>query len=231
MTCSVPLVVVVPAGDHDRLAQQQLRLEDVLVIEAHRPVAGPQNLQFGSIGLFAWSPDNCAISTYSEDQTTCVWALPGGEKRRTLTGHTTAVTGVDWQLMRRLPAASSSSSASAAAATATTEEEESEWHEMLARCADDWKVMVWNARTWALMRVFDTSDNIHDWHTLTYFSRAATSCAASPRTAGTLLRSSPSHSLQFRTALTLCRVCRVSCRDSCVVCSGSVGCGRGSAFL
>lgn len=177
-TLHVMRLVVVPAGDHDRLAQQQqLRLEDVLVIEAHRPVAGPQNLQFGSIGLFAeiwslaWSPDNGAIATCSEDQTTCVWALPGGEKRRTLTGHTTAVTGVDWQLMRRLPAASSSSSA---AATATTEEEESEWHEVLATCADDRKVMVWNARTWALMHVFDTSEDIHDWHTLTY-------CALQPR--------------------------------------------------
>jgi hypothetical protein len=57
--------------------------------------------------------------------------------------------------MRRLPAASASSSASAAAATATTEEEESEWHEVLATCADDLKVMVWNARTWALMHMFE----------------------------------------------------------------------------
>jgi WD40 repeat protein len=38
------------------------------------------------------------IATCSEDQTTCVWDLYGGEKRRTLTGHITAVTGVDWQL-------------------------------------------------------------------------------------------------------------------------------------
>jgi hypothetical protein len=39
-TLHVVRLVVVPAGDHDRLAEQQLRLEDVLMIEAHRPVAG-----------------------------------------------------------------------------------------------------------------------------------------------------------------------------------------------
>jgi WD40 repeat protein len=201
-TLHVMRLVVVPAGDRDRLAQQQLRLEDVLVIEAHRPVAGPQNLQFGSIGLFAeiwslaWSPDNGTIATCSEDQTTCVWALPGGEKRRTLTGHTTAVTGVDWQLMRRLPAASSSS----AVATATTEEEESEWHEVLATCADDRKVMVWNARTWALMHVFDTSEDIHDWHTLTYCAlqpRGDKLCCVTQNGAGTLLRPPPAVRFNF----------------------------------
>jgi hypothetical protein len=187
-TLHVMRLVVVPAASSDHV--DRLCLEDVLVLEAHRPVAGPQNLQFGSIGLFAeiwslaWSPDNGAIATCSEDQTTSVWALPGGEKRHTLTGHTTAVTGVDWQLMRRrLPAAASSSSS-------TTEEEEGEWHEVLATCADDRKVMVWNARTWALMHVFDTSDDIHDWHTLTYCAlqpRGDKLCCVTQNGAGTVL--------------------------------------------
>lgn len=45
--------------------------------------------------------------------------------------------------------------------------------EILATCADDQKVMLWNAQTWRLMHVFDTTDDIHEWHTLTYLALQA----------------------------------------------------------
>ncbi|ELR11193.1 uncharacterized protein ACA1_389040 [Acanthamoeba castellanii str. Neff] len=66
--------------------------------------------------------------------------------------------------MWRLPAVLLSSSVLAAVVMVKTEEE-SEWHQVLAMY---WKVMVWNVWTWALLCVFNMSEDIHDWHTLTY---------------------------------------------------------------
>lgn len=48
-----------------------------------------------------WSPDESLCATASEDQTTCIWKADEEQKLiATLTGHTTAVTAVQWKLDR-----------------------------------------------------------------------------------------------------------------------------------
>lgn len=39
---------------------------------------------------------------------------------------------------------------------------------ILATCADDMKVMIWNADTWDLLHVFTSSAHVFGWHTLSY---------------------------------------------------------------
>jgi WD40 repeat protein len=75
------------------------------------------------------------IATVSEDQTTKVWNLYG-EHLATLTGHTAAVTSVDWQ--------------------------HTAIGEVLATCADDQSVRLYNAQTWDLIQVFESSD-VEEW--------------------------------------------------------------------
>lgn len=64
-------------------------------------------MQFGTMHKFveiwstAWSPDNKLIATSAEDQTTNIWNLDGN-LIATLTGHTTAVTSVDWKLTKEV---------------------------------------------------------------------------------------------------------------------------------
>jgi WD40 repeat protein len=154
-----------------------------LAIVAHRPITDNTDYRFGSINKFSevwsisWSPCNNFIVTASEDQTCSIWNLYG-EKMHSLTGHTTAVTAVEW---RTLPSLG----------------------EILITCADDRKVMVWRLNTpknmqhtthhhqqlvsahrvsdepdeakyldrknkWGLYCIFTTDEFGLDWHTLTY---------------------------------------------------------------
>ena len=41
--------------------------------------------------------------------------------------------------------------------------------EILATCADDRTVMIWNATNWELYHIFDTKDR-DEWHTMTYLA-------------------------------------------------------------
>ena len=63
-------------------------------------------------------------------------------KQRKLQGHTTAVTAVDWQMM-------------------------SSGMNLLATCADDRTVRLYDGHGFSLVSVLDSKD-IHGWHTLTY---------------------------------------------------------------
>ncbi len=58
-----------------------------------------------------------------------------------LSGHTSAVTCVDWQVTKL--------------------------GNILATCGDDRKVMIWNTDDFSLVHIFETKE-IDDWHTATY---------------------------------------------------------------
>ena len=70
--------------------------------------------------------------------------LFSGENVTTLTGHTTAVTAVDWEIL-------------------------SNGQCIIATCADDRTVRVTNGSTFELIKVLDTKE-IYGWYTLTYMS-------------------------------------------------------------
>ena len=72
------------------------------------------------------------------------FSCSSGQKIETLTGHTTAVTSVDWKEM-------------------------SNGQLILATCADDRTVHVRDGTTFQMKHVLDTQD-IHGWYTLTYLS-------------------------------------------------------------
>jgi len=92
----------------------------------------------------AWSPDNLRFATASEDQTICVWNRDK-EKLATLTGHTTAVTSIDWKNTIIGP--------------------------VLASCADDRTIRIWkeNENGWVNYHTFQTI-HIAEWHTVTYLA-------------------------------------------------------------
>jgi WD40 repeat protein len=122
--------------------------KSILSFQAHAPVDDHKNKdQFGSIHHFSeiwslkWAPSNDKIATCSEDQTTRVWNLKG-ELLVELSGHTSAVTGVDWSV--------------------------TSIGEFLITCADDKKVMVWDAITWKVH--YEFISDVVEWHTLTYLS-------------------------------------------------------------
>jgi WD40 repeat protein len=159
-----------------------------LAIVAHKPIKENTDSRFGSIAKYsevwslAWSPCNQFIATCSEDQTTCIWNMYG-EKMHMLTGHTTAVTSVEWRFVQGIG-------------------------EVMVTCADDCRAMVWKLNTqnqhvlqthshhaniienpnerqdmekvnvhivdnknrWGLYHVFKTDTYGLDWHTLTYLA-------------------------------------------------------------
>ncbi|EGC37763.1 hypothetical protein DICPUDRAFT_97144 [Dictyostelium purpureum] len=124
---------------------------------AHQPSTGPQDLRFGSINKFAeiWSltfhpTNNNIVATCSEDQTTIIWNRVTGEKVKTLTGHTTAVTCVDWQAIVK-------------------HNDVGNAFNILATCADDQTVRIWNTDDWKEILILNTND-IGEWHTVTYLS-------------------------------------------------------------
>lgn len=113
---------------------------------AHPPVKDHERKDsFGSIDLFSeiwslkWSPNNKMIVTSSEDQTSKVWDLSGNLLAE-LKGHSTAVTGVDWN--------------------------HTEIGEIIVTCADDKKLMVWNVDGFKLL--YEFYSDVVEWHTLTY---------------------------------------------------------------
>ncbi|CAF0877922.1 unnamed protein product [Adineta ricciae] len=88
-----------------------------------------------------WSPNEQLCATASEDQTTCIWQVDQERKLiATLTGHTTAVTAVQWK------------------------------HERIYTCADDRTVRVYNshANTYNCLYVLHTPTSLFGWFTLTY---------------------------------------------------------------
>lgn len=120
----------------------------VIKFQAHPPVnEHVERDKFGSIHKFSevwslkWSPCNDFIATSSEDQSTKIWNLKG-DCLQTIVGHTTAVTGVDWN--------------------------HSPLGEILITCADDQRIMVWSVKYWKLLCEFKS--DIPEWHTLTYLS-------------------------------------------------------------
>ncbi|KAL9649723.1 hypothetical protein ABK040_009538 [Willaertia magna] len=170
-----------------------------LAIVAHQPNFLNKDLRFGSISKFSeiwsicFSPDNRFIATCSEDQTTRIFDFMGNQIH-CLTGHTTAVTAVQWMFIKDVG-------------------------EIIATCADDCSVMVWKLNSqfideehhyhhyhqlhdtlqtietyrddhhlikhsynrWGLYALFKTNEYGLDWHTLTYMSieRKGTRIAAS----------------------------------------------------
>jgi WD40 repeat protein len=169
------------------------QMEDVmrikLAIVAHKPIKENTDNRFGSIAKYsevwslAWSPCNQFVATCSEDQTTCIWNMYG-EKMHMLTGHTTAVTSVEWRSVPKIG-------------------------ELMVTCADDRTVMLWKLNTqsaqnvlhthshhadqiepldernementkvhivdnknrWGLFHIFKTEGYGLDWHTITYLA-------------------------------------------------------------
>eukprot|EP00743_Colponemidia_sp_Colp-15_P007301 GILK01007884.1.p1 GENE.GILK01007884.1~~GILK01007884.1.p1 ORF type:complete len:681 (+),score=55.24 GILK01007884.1:63-2105(+) len=133
---------------HSELGEDFLRTSTVFV--AHPPAKGPQDLRFGSLGKFSeiwslcWSPDHSHVVTVSEDQRAFVWRLLDMDKVAVLEGHTTAVTCVDWQITSR--------------------------GELLATCADDQTIRLYNGATYGLVHVFNTTTDNKEWHTITYMA-------------------------------------------------------------
>jgi len=160
-----------------------------LAIIAHKPIFDNKDPRFGSISKFSeiwsicFSPCNKYVVTCSEDQTTRIFDLYGTQIH-SLTGHTTAVTSVEWKYIKGIG-------------------------EVITTCADDRSVMIWRLNTqytdkdkhyhhyhqlyelekqqgkaaeevdfdiqerhsmdrWGLYHVFRTDQYGLDWHTLTY---------------------------------------------------------------
>jgi len=89
-----------------------------------------------------WSIDDRYIATTSEDQTAIVSDSLTGEVLKTLTGHTTAVTDISWKLL-------------------------ASGKHILATCADDRTIRIYDGLTFELITVLKT-ELVYGWYTLTY---------------------------------------------------------------
>ena len=142
------------------LGLRKLKVQDLTLkwsFVAHEPSTDAFNLHFGSLGKFSevWSTISNSnqldcILTASEDQTVRLWQLSdeisNPKLKQVLSGHTAAVTSVDWKQLKQVG-------------------------EVLATCSDDKTVRIYQreAKEFKLQFVLDTYF-LTDWHTLTYMA-------------------------------------------------------------
>lgn len=95
-------------------------------LQAHTAVRGGEDSlkHYAEIWSIAWAPDDTRICTVSEDRVARVWTAAGAFVTE-LTGHSMAVTCVDWQ--------------------------RTQVGEMLATCSDDRTVRLWDPASWRLI--------------------------------------------------------------------------------
>lgn len=109
----------------------------------HKPKIQPNGEKLNmEIWSLTWSVNDNMIATTSEDKTCAVASSETGQILHVLSGHTTAVTSVDWKLL-------------------------SNNNNILATCADDQTVRIYDGVTFTLIKMVDTY-SIYGWHTLTY---------------------------------------------------------------
>lgn len=110
--------------------------------QVHEPKQNENGFLNMEIWSLAWSPDDLHLATTSEDQSTIISFVTSGETKHVLNGHTTAVTDVSWKILLS-------------------------GKNVLATCADDQTIRLYDGDTFDLIRIVNTHD-IYGWHTLTY---------------------------------------------------------------
>nr|CAG4711275.1 unnamed protein product [Naegleria fowleri] len=123
-------------------ARESPILKIKLAIIGHKPIFHNTDSRFGSISQYSeiwsvcFSPCNKYVVTCSEDQTTRIFDLLGNQIH-SLTGHTTAVTSVEWKYIKGIG-------------------------EVICTCADDRSVMIWRLNT----QYADKDKHYHHYHQL-----------------------------------------------------------------
>eukprot|EP00794_Sanderia_malayensis_P000281 gene281-906_t len=115
----------------------------IMETQAHKPAIVSNGISHPmEVWSVSWNSSDTLIATASEDQTSVIISSGDGAKVATLTGHTTAVTSIDWK--------------NTAIGC------------IIVTCADDRTIRINNGNDYTLIRVIQTRDMIYGWYTLTY---------------------------------------------------------------